>query len=148
MSRTRSLLVLLVLMSCLVAPAQAQDPAHAVKGFFQAVSARDYGRAWALLSSSSQNRIVTMVARDEQMSTEAVRSLFETRDPSVCAGFWDPFRTSSHSEIMAGRTFTSGQVAGNRGSVRMEGNDERNFVTVLEGGAWRFGLMETFPPRP
>ena len=148
MSRTRSLLVLLVLMSCLVAPAQAQDPAHAVKGFFQAVSARDYGRAWALLSSSSQNRIVTMVARDEQMSTEAVRSLFETRDPSVCAGFWDSFRTSSHSEIMAGRTFTSGQVAGNRGSVRMEGNDERNFVTVLEGGAWRFGLMETFPPRP
>ncbi len=148
MSRTRSLLVLLVLMSCLVAPAQAQDPAHAVKGFFQAVSARDYGRAWALLSSSSQNRIVTMVARDEQMSTEAVRSLFETRDPSVCAGFWDSFRTSSHSEIMAGRTFTSGQVAGNRGSVRMEGNDERNFVTVLEEGSWRFGLMETFPPRP
>jgi len=147
-SRTRSLLVLLVLMSCLVAPAKAQDPAHAVKGFFQAVSARDYGRAWALLSSSSQNRIVTMVARDEQMSTEAVRRLFETRDPSVCAGFWDSFRTSSRSEVLASRTFLSGQVAGNRGSVRMEGNDERNFVTVLEEGSWRFGLMESFPSRP
>ncbi len=148
MSRTRTLLVLLILVSCLVAPAQAQDPAHAVKAFFQAVSARDYGQAWGLLSSASQNRIVTMVARDEEMSTEAVRRLFETRDPSICAGFWDPFRTSSHSEVLAGRTFTSGQVAGNRGSVRMEGNNEQNFVTVLEEGSWRFGLMETFPPRP
>ncbi len=148
MSRTRTLLALIILISCLVAPAQAQDPAHAVKGFFQAVNARDYGRAWDLLSSSSQNRIVTMVARDEEMSTEAVRRLFETRDPSVCAGFWDSFRASSHSEILAGRTFTSGQVAGNRGSVRMDGNDERHFVTVLEEGSWRFGLMETFPSRP
>jgi len=147
-SRTRTLLALIILISCLVAPAQAQDPAHAVKGFFQAVNARDYGRAWDLLSSSSQNRIVTMVARDEEMSTEAVRRLFETRDPSVCAGFWDSFRASSHSEILAGRTFTSGQVAGNRGSVRMDGNDERHFVTVLEEGSWRFGLMETFPSRP
>ncbi len=148
MSRTRTLLALVVLITCLIQPAQAQDPAQAVKGFFQAVSARDYGRAWELLSSSSQNRIVAMVARDEEMSAEAVRQLFETRDPSICAGFWDSFRASSHSEVLAARDFITSQVAGSRGSVRMEGNDARNFVTALEGGSWRFGLMETFAPRP
>jgi hypothetical protein len=148
-NRTRTLLVLITLISCLVAPAQAQkDPAQAVKAFFQAVSARDYGRAWNLLSSTSQNRIVNMVANDEKMSTEAVRRLFETHDPSICTGFWDSFRASSHSEILAGRTFITGQVVGNRGSVRMQENNEQNFVTVLEKGSWRFGMMESLPAQP
>jgi len=144
---SRSLTLLLTLLLCLaLAPAaRADEPARAVKGFFQAVVNGDYARSWNLLSSHSQARIVAAVARDEGLDPQQVRRLFESNAPAVQNGFWANFRSSSRSEVLAFKTFTTLNQEGNRAAVGLAGQDG-SFVAVRETGVWRFGLFETFPP--
>ncbi len=144
---TRTIMTILAVALCLALapPARADEPAQAVKGFFQAVVGGDYARAWNLLSSRSQDRIVAAIAQDERLDPNAVRQLFETNDPAIREGFWAGFRSTSRSEVLADKTFTTLSVAGNQATVRLVGH-EGNFLAVQERGAWRFGLIETFPP--
>lgn len=152
MNHSRSLRVLatLLLGLFLALPATAADPvgggpAGAVKGFFGAVAAQEYPKAWALLSSTSKNTICEMIAKDEKMQAADVRTLFETNDPSIRKGFWESFRQSSKSDVLAASSFTTGAVNGERADVTMQGNSAV-FLTFREKGQWKFGLMETFPP--
>lgn len=140
------LLCLLVAVPAEATRTAASDPAQAVKGFFQAVAGKNYAQAWALLSRSSQDQIVTMIARDEKMEPAAVRSLFERTDPAICNGFWESFRNSSSSDVLAQGTFKTTQNAGNRATVELANNANARFLAFLENGSWRFGLLETFPP--
>ncbi len=145
MSRSLTLLLTLVLCLALAPPLRADEPAQAVKGFFQAVVDSNYSRAWNLLSSHSQGRIVAAVARDEGLAAQDVRQLFESNAPAVRDGFWANFRSTSRSELLAPKTFGTLNLAGNRATVGLAGQDG-TFVAVREAGGWRFGLLETFPP--
>lgn len=127
--------------------AESDEPAHAVKGFFGAVSGRDYALAWRLLSTGSRDELVRLVARDENMSQEAVRNLFERDAASVRTGFWDPFRAQSRCEKLAPHEFRTRVSRGNMAWVEIPGSATR-FRAFRENGGWRFGLMETFPANP
>lgn len=145
MHALRCLAVALALLA-LAVPAAAQDvPASAVQGFFAAVSGGRYPEAWALLSTPSQEWIITEVARDEKQDPATVRELFQTTDPAVQKGFWDSFRQSSQAAALAAQSYTTASTTGNTATVTAAGLDVP-FQVVLEGGAWRFGLIETFPP--
>lgn len=141
---TLALALFLALPSVAAEPAGG-SPAGAVKGFFGAVAAKDYLKAWGLLSDTSKTTICEMIAKDENMKASDVRTLFDTNDPRIQNGFWDSFRQSSKSDVLAGSTYTSGAVNGTKASVTMEGNTTV-FHTFKENGRWKFGLMETFPP--
>ena len=150
MTQPRRLATLMALLIglALTLPARADDPAQAVQGFFQAVVAEDYARAWTLLSSGSQDKIVADVATSEKMDPQAVRRLFDTSDPSICSGFWASFRKGSKSDVLASQAFLTQTTAGNCATVRIEGNDNVSFLAYLENGSWRFGLVETIAPKP
>lgn len=148
--RSLRVLATLVLGLLLALPAVAADPvggspAGAVKGFFGAVAAREYSKAWGLLSNASKTQICDMIAKDENMKAADVRAMFDGSDPRIEKGFWDSFRESSKADVLASSLYTAGAVRGNRADVKMDGN-ETVFHVFKENGKWKFGLMETFPP--
>lgn len=148
--RSLRVLATLVLGLFLALPATAAEPAGggpagAVKGFFGAVAAKEYAKAWGYLSNASKTQICDMIAKDEKMQVTEVRALFDSNDPRIQNGFWDSFRQSSKSDVLADSHYTTGAVTGNRADVKMDGNNTV-FHTFKENGKWKFGLMETFPP--
>lgn len=146
----RAILALVLGLALLLggaASAQSDEPAHAVKGFFGAVSGRDYSLAWRLLTSQSRDELVRLVARDENLPQDTVRSLFEQEAESVRTGFWDPFRAQSRCDKLAPHAFRTRVTRGNTAWVEIPGSATR-FRAFRENGGWRFGLMETFPASP
>ncbi|MGE5624287.1 MAG: hypothetical protein ACM3ZT_01940 [Bacillota bacterium] len=142
---------LILLAALLVSGAAVADTGEvdALRGFFNAVSSKNYAAAWSAFTRHTQDLVVQNVADSEKMSVQDVRKLFDTNDESIQAGFWESFRQSSQSPVIAGLPMSAaGKQLDADGSVSISFTNG-NQVTVLmyqEGGGWKVGWMETFFP--
>jgi hypothetical protein len=124
---------------------QLNDTETVVEQFFSSIAAKNFLDSWKMLSTYSQDTIVTMVAEEAEKSPELIRSLFEINHRSVQSGFWDSFRASSQIPALVPR------------AIYHQTNRNENFATVLvrvgeeeirfelyeEKGGWKLGLIES-----
>jgi clan AA aspartic protease (TIGR02281 family) len=121
------------------------DTEKVVEEFFISISKENFLDSWKMLSSYSQNTIVTMVAAEAEKSPELIRSLFDTNHRSVQTGFWNSFRSSSQIPALVpmavyhqtDRTESFATVL-----VRV-GDEEIRFELYEEKGSWKLGLIES-----
>lgn len=116
-----------------------------VEKFFLSVSSQDFDVSWQTLSTYSQNKIVSMVAQEADLSPEMIRELFDTNHRSVQIGFWTSFRDTSLISQMTPEAVIR-QTSRDLGRATVTvwiGPDQLRFDLYEEDGMWRLGLIES-----
>lgn len=121
------------------------DTEKVVEQFFLSVATENFDYSWRMLSTYSQNTIVTMVAKEAEKSPELIRQLFDSNHASVQNGFWSSFRDSSRiPTIVSKATYQQMDRADSLATVRVQvGQEEIRFELYEEDGNWKLGLIES-----
>lgn len=116
-----------------------------VERFFMSVATEDFGVSWNILSTYSQNTIVSMVAEEADSPPEVIRELFENNHRAVRRGFWASFRDSSKiPSFVPHATYRQLEEAPGMATVKvLVGDEELRFEVYEEDGKWKLGLIES-----
>jgi hypothetical protein len=122
-----------------------ENPAAVPVQFFRALAEKHYARAWACLSSRSQEVFLHLLAsafQEAAYSAERLRHDFENGE-GVARIYWGHFASQVQLENWLGLSYKALGSSGD--NLLVEGQPAGiNLVVVRENGRWRFGYMETF----
>ena len=126
MHKTLRFVVLFAALALATLPyrsASAQDPGMvtALRGFLNAVAAKDYASAWSAFSAKTKDLLVQSIAAgDKSLTAGEIRQMLDTNDERTQRGFWDNFRTAAKPEFIAGLAMTPAAAAGADGGVKVK----------------------------
>ncbi len=125
----------------------------AAEATFQAMKARDYRGIWERLTAKSQETVtdetLEALAKEGKSGTGREALLADFRDGGpVARSYWDAFLSHFNPDTALAESRWEAAEAGN-GQVLVlityRTSDRPAAVQMVrEGGAWRFGLVETF----
>jgi len=123
-------------------------PIQGAKSFYDAIAKEQFDVAWSSLTKKSQDKFISMVAKDEKMDPTKVRDLFEKNQMPIRLGFWRSFRYSSKIDTYTvNANYKVLREDGLEAEVEMVAGDMILISKVFfENGQWKLGYTETFLP--
>ncbi len=119
------------------------------EGFFLALEARDYGKAWSFLTEESKRVIVKDVCKETaklgaEKSEEETRRDFDEAGP-LSKGFWDAYVENFDPDLaLKESVWKMGEIKKDSAVVELRIKGPAYLKMIREGGQWRVGLVESF----